>query len=125
MSATAKILCDGQSAVFQVHCTLEAVSVKALSRRHQRHESVYSELLGFRCFNRVCTGAQRDVGRGKPLLDVELLGHNHSIDGIVGYINVFNLGNGVTVHPLQPIGVSYGKQIHPLSSRGLVIVIHP
>jgi hypothetical protein len=70
---------------------------------------VNPELLGFRCFDRVCTGAQRDVGRGKPLFDVELLGQEQSFDGIVGHINVFNLGNGVTVHPLHPIGVGYGE----------------
>ena len=107
MSATAKIRCDRRGAIF--HCPLEAVSVKVFSRRHQRHKSVYPELLSLRCFDRVCTGAQRGVGRGKPLLDVELLGHEHSFDRIVGDINVFNLGNGATVHPLQPVGISYGE----------------
>jgi hypothetical protein len=118
VSATAKVICDGRS-----HCRLDAVSVNALSRRHQRHKSVNPELLSFRCFDRVCTGAQRDVGRCKPLLDVELLGQEYSFDGIVGDINVFNLGKGATVHPFQPIGVSYGEKIHPLGSGGLVI--HP
>jgi hypothetical protein len=73
----------------------------------------------------VFTGAQRDVGRCKPLLDVELLGQEHLFDGIIGDINVFNLGNGATVHPRQPIGVSYGEKIHPLGSGGFVVVIHP
>ena len=123
MSATAKVLCDGQSAVF--HRRLELVSVKALSCCYYRHKSVDPELLGFRCLDRVCTGAKRNVGRGKPLLYVELLGQEHSTDGIDGDIYIFNLGNGAIVHPLQPVGVSYGEQVHPLGSGRLVIVVHP
>ena len=122
VSATAKVMCDGPSAVF--HCRLRD-SVKTLSRSHQRRKSVYTELLDFRYFDRVTTGAQSDIGRSKPLLNVEPLGHEHSIDGIIGEINVFNLGNGATVYSLQTIGVSYGEQIHPLGSGGLVVVIHP
>jgi len=95
--ATAKVLCNGPSAV--VRCRL-GVSVKALSRCHQRDKGVYPEHLSFGCFDRVCTGAQRDVGRGEPLLDVELLGQEHSTYRIDSDINIFNLGNGATVDPL-------------------------
>ena len=102
MSATAKVTRDGESVSLKV-------SVDTLPRCHQLHKSVYPELLSFRCIDRVSSHAQRDVGSGNPLLDVELLGQEHSIDGIVGDINVFDLSNGVTVHPLQPICVSYGK----------------
>ena len=122
MSAAAKVIRDGQSGVF--HC-LKAVSVNALSRRYQRNKSVNPKLLSFRRFDRIRTGAQRDVGRGEPFLDVELFGQENSFNGIDVDINIFNFGNGATVHPLQPIDVGYGEKIHPLGSGGFVIVIHP
>ena len=101
-------MCDGPSAI--VHCRL-GVSVKAFSRGYQRDKGVYPEHLSFRCFDRVCTGAQRNVGRCEPFFDIELLGYEYSTYWIVGDVDIFDLGNGVIVHPLQSIGVGYGEQI--------------